>query len=403
MAQEIPVIIQGGTIHVGNGTVIQNGTIVLSNGKIMEVGDAPVNFIKNARIVDASGKHVYPGLICMNTYLGLNEIDQIRATRDYSETGEMNPNVRSLIAYNTDSKVIPTVAFNGVMLAQVVPQGGVISGTSSLMKTGGWNWEDAAYKIDEGVHLNWPEIYLVNIKHREAGEAQKERNDKRLTEIENFMDESFQYSKIEKPETFNARFDAMKDVFAGTKNLYVHVNSARGIISAVNLLKKYPNLKIVIVGGGDSPQLTGLLKQYNIAVVLDKTHRLPLRSSDDVDQPFKTPAQLVKAGVTTAIGLSGSWQARNLCFNAGTAVAYGLGKEEALSLITLNAAKIMGVDKTCGSLERGKDANVLICDGDILDMRTSNMKYAFFQGEETEHVNNQQLLYEKYMKKYGLK
>jgi imidazolonepropionase-like amidohydrolase len=143
-AQKTTTIITGATIHVGNGEIIENGVVVLSNGKIELVGKTLNTLYKNAKTIDAKGKHIYPGLIGMNTIVGLNEIDAARATRDFNEQGSVNPNVRALIAYNTDSKIIPTLVFNGILFTQVVPQGGLISGTSSLMKTQGWNWEDAA-------------------------------------------------------------------------------------------------------------------------------------------------------------------------------------------------------------------------------------------------------------------
>lgn len=401
-AQQTMVIIRGATIHVGNGKVIENGFLGFANGKIILCDSQMIAFYKNAKIIDAKGKHIYPGLICMNTFTGLNEIDEARSTHDYQEVGSINPNVRALIAYNTDSKIIPTIKSNGVMLLQVVPQGGLVSGTSSVMKTDGWNWEDAAYKIDDGIHINWPELINYNFA-APINETMKQMMDKELQAIDELFEQAFQYSKIEKPEIINIRLKAMRGLFNGTKNLYVHVNSSKGIISSINFIKKYPKIKMVLVGAADSYKLKELIKENNIPVVLTNIYRLPQRPHEDIDQPFKTPFELMQAGVLVAIGQTGSWQPRNLMFEAGTAAAYGLTKEEALMCITTNPAKILGIENTCGTLENGKDATLIISSGDVLDMKTSVIEQAFIGGEEINLNNQQKELNKKFSKKYQIK
>ena len=398
-AQQTMVIIEGATIHLGNGKIINNGYLGFSDGKII-LCDSQMNAMyKNAHLINAKGKHIYPGLICMNTFAGLNEIDEARATHDYREVGSINPNVRAMIAYNTDSKIIPTIKSNGVLLMQVVPQGGLVSGTSSVMKTDGWNWEDAVYKTDDGVHINWPELINYNFA---AGinETMKQMLDKELLAIDELFEQAFQYSKMAKPEVTNIRLEAMRGLFNGTKNLYVHVNSSKGIISSINFTKKYSGIKMVLVGAADSYKLKELIKENNIPVVLTNIHRLPQRANEDVDQPFKTPFELMQAGILVAIGHTGSWESRNLMFNAGTAAAYGLTKEEALMCITENPAKILGIEKHCGSLETGKDATLIISSGDVLDMKTSVVEQAFINGNEIDLDNQQKELNKKFTKKY---
>ena len=398
-AQQTMVIIEGATIHLGNGKIINNGYLGFSDGKII-LCDSQMNAMyKNAHLINAKGKHIYPGLICMNTFAGLNEIDEARATHDYREVGSINPNVRAMIAYNTDSKIIPTIKSNGVLLMQVVPQGGLVSGTSSVMKTDGWNWEDAVYKTDDGVHINWPELINYNFA---AGinETMKQMLDKELLAIDELFEQAFQYSKMAKPEVTNIRLEAMRGLFNGTKNLYVHVNSSKGIISSINFTKKYSGIKMVLVGAADSYKLKELIKENNIPVVLTNIHRLPQRANEDVDQPFKTPFELMQAGILVAIGHTGSWESRNLMFNAGTAAAYGLTKEEALMCITENPAKILGIEKHCGSLEIGKDATLIISTGDVLDMKTSVVEQAFINGKEIDLNNQQKELNKKFTNKY---
>jgi imidazolonepropionase-like amidohydrolase len=392
-AQKTTTIISNGTLHIGNGEVIENGVLVMEMGKIKEVGPTLKNLYKNARVIDAKGKHIYPALIGMNNIMGLNEIDAVRATRDYDEQGEMNPNVRALIAYNTDSKILPTALVNGILYTQVVPQGGIISGSSSLMKTKGDNWEDAAVKVDDGIHLNWPYVPLTNDEEDNKGE-------KAILLLSNFLLEAAQYSLLENP-SFNARLEAMRKVLKGEMNLYVHANDAKSLIRAINFFKQnYPQVKVVLVGATDAYLIKDLLLNSRFPVVLGNIHRLPSRNAEAIDQPYQTPAQLKNAGIKIAISNEGSWEARNLAYIAGTASAYGLNREEALKSISLTPAQIMGVDKEIGSLEEGKFASLLICNGDLLDMKSSYISMAFLDGEELDLKNDQVKLYEKYLHKY---
>lgn len=402
-AQQNPVVYKGATIHVGNGQVIEKGYLGIANGKILFCSAQLDAAYASAASVDVTGKHIYPGIICMSNMLGLNEIEAVRATLDFRETGEINPNVRAMIAYNTDSKVTPTALSNGILFTQPVPQGGLISGMSSLMRTSGWNWEDAAYKADDGVHLNWPEEIRYSGWWAEQGNAQQIKNEKELKTIKEFFEQADQYNRLAKAEAFNARLDAMKGVLNGTRNLYVHVESAKSIIAVIQFKKQYPNMKLVLVDANDAWMVKEQIKENNISVVLNNIHQLPKHSHSDVDQPYKTAVELVRAGITVAIGHNGYWEARNVMFNAGTTVAYGLSKEEALQCITYNAAKIIGVDKTIGSLEATKDATFIISSGDVLDMRTSIVERAFMDGKEIELDNQQKQLYRKYKEKYNMK
>jgi imidazolonepropionase-like amidohydrolase len=397
------VVYKGATIHIGNGQVIEKGYLGIANGKVLFCSEKIDAGFANATNIDVTGKHIYPGIICMSNIMGLNEIEAVRATLDFKETGEINPNVRSLIAYNTDSKVIPTALSNGILYTQPVPQGGLISGMSSLMRTSAWNWEDAVYKADDGVHLNWPEEIRYTGWWAEQGNAQQLKNEKELRTIKEFFEQADQYNRIAKPNVFNARLDAMKGVLNGTKNLYVHAESAKSIIAVIQFKKQYPNMRVVLVDANDAWMVKEQIKESNLQVVINNVHQLPKHNHSDINQPYKTVAELVRAGITVAIGHNGYWEVRNLMFNAGTTVNYGLSKEEALQCITYNAAKIIGVDKTIGSLEAGKDATFIISSGDILDMRTSVVERAFMEGKEIDLDNQQKQLYRKYKEKYQLK
>jgi len=401
--QKDAVLILNGIAHLGNGKVIQNSAIGFKDGKLTLVGDATVIKIdRNAyqQVIEATGKHIYPGLIECNSTLGLTEIDLVRATRDYGEVGELNPNVRSIIAYNTDSKIIPTVRSNGVLLAQIVPEGRFVTGQSSVVELDAWNWEDASYKADIGIHVMWPRMYIIPNHPKESEEAQREKIKDELFAIEKLFNDARAYSRSV-PEEKNVKLEAMRGLFDGTKKLFVHCDYVKQIVAAVGMCKQY-GVKMVLVGGADSYLVTDLLKANNIPVILGRQHSLPSREDDDIDLPYRLPTILKEAGITYAMSVDGSWQERNLMFNAGTGAAYGLSKEEALEAITSSPAKILGIDETVGTLTTGKDATLIISDGDILDMRTSIVTRAFIRGKDINLDNIQTQLYNKYLKKYGL-
>ncbi len=404
-AQDKPIALMNGIIHIGNGEVIDNGIITIHDGKISSVGDARSVKIdlSGYEVINISRKHVYPGLILANSTVGLVDINAVRATRDYQEVGQFTPNVRSLIAYNTDSEVIPTLRFNGVLLTQVVPRGGIISGTSSVLALDGWNWEDAAYALDGGIHIYWPS-YLSAPKWW-LGETDWKKNevyDIKIREIEEFLQNSWSYAQQEDPDEVNLKMEAMKGLYNGQKKMYVHADEKRQIIESVQMLKRNGIHDIVVTGASNAYYVMDFLKDNDIPVLLTNVHRLPEFDEEDVDMPFKLPALMVKKGIM--VGLihdDGDVQSsRNLAFYAGTAAAYGLEKEEALKLVTSNPAKILGIDKTTGTLEQGKDANIVVSEGDLLDMRTNKLEYAFILGRAVTLEGKQQMLYERYKEKY---
>ncbi len=411
-AQTKRILLLGGIAHIGNGKVIENAAIGFKDGKIILVGDATtIRIDKSAydTTISIQGKHVYPGIIAPNSTLGLSEIDAVRATRDASDVAGYNPHVRSVIAYNSDSKIPPTVRTNGILIAQVTPRGGIISGTSSVMELDGWNWEDMVLKMDDGIHLNWPRMFKRETKDEDFNEIpplkKSEDYEKQKSEMKKFFNDAKAYSETV-PSEKNLRLEAMKGIFSEGKTLFVHVSYVKEIEDAVHFSKENGVKKLVIVGGKDSWMVTDLLKENNVSVMLNRVHDLPNRVDDDIDLPYKTPYLLQKAGVLFCLQNSGDMeqiQSRNIPFLAGTAAAYGLSKEEALSSITLNAAKILGVENKIGSLEEGKDATFFISTGDALDMKTNNVEWAFIRGKKLDLNNEQKVLYEKYKTKYGMK
>jgi len=408
-AQKETIALTNATIHVGNGQVINNGTVVFKNGKITEVG-ANVS-TAGAKVIDCKGKHIYPALILTASQLGLIEVNSTRATIDASEIGDMNPSIRSLVAYNTDSKVINTLRTNGILLANVIPDGGIISGSSSVVQLDAWNWEDAAYKADVGIHFRMPSLLNRQRGARGGGaqpgqQAAPDPVKRGLEQIENvkiFFREAKAWLAEPKHENTNLKYEAVRNLFDKKQKLFVHCNIVKEMLIAVDFAKEF-GFDVVLVGAVDSWQIADLLKQNNIAVILHQLHNLPTMIDDDIAQPYKTPGMLQKAGVLFTINDDdGNSRYRNLPFNAGTAAAYGLTKEEALTAITLNAATILGIADKTGTVETGKDANIVVSEGDILDMRTNIITQAFIQGRQVDLDNKQKQLAEKYETKYGIK
>lgn len=401
--QSQAIAITGATIHIGNGTVIENGTVVFDKGKIVSVSAGGTN-PSGATEIKANGKHVYPGFIAPITNLGLTEFESVKATLDFQEIGNLNPHIRSLVAYNTDSKVPATLRSNGVLMAQVTPQGGTIAGSSSVVQLDAWNWEDAAIKADDAIHMNWPAIPRSRGgfgRPTMTAEAMRERRDQALSELEAFFAEAKAYAEA-KPLITNPRLAAMKPLFDGSEKLFITAENQKDIIAAVNFSKKH-NITPVIVGADEAHLITAFLKENNISVVIKQPHALPNSIDDDVNMPYKNGAILANAGIPVVISIDGYWQQRNLPFMAGTVAAWGMDKEKALQAITLNTARVLGIDKTAGSLEVGKDATLFISSGDALNMTTINVENAFIQGRTISLDNLHKQLNKKFSDKYSLK
>ncbi|MHA8053722.1 amidohydrolase family protein [Aquirufa sp. OSTEICH-129A] len=407
-AQSKKIVITGASIHVGNGQVIKSGNVIIEKGKLKIENGTP-SLGNDVEHIDATGRHIYPGIIAPNTNLGLVEVSSTRATLDYAELGDIHPNVRSLVAYNTDSKVINTLRTNGILMAQIVPQGGLITGSSSVVQLDAWNWEDAAYLVDEGIHMTMPA--LINrpsntISRRGAANGDPVRAGlARIEQAKGFFREAKAYLSEKSHAEVNLKFEAVKGLFDRSQSLYIHCDLVKEMLAAIELNKEF-NFKLVIAGGADSWMIADILKENQVSVILSEPHSLPATEDDAVDQPYKTGAILYKAGVLVSISQDsgdGYTQQRNLPFMAGTLAAYGLTKEEALQVITLNPAKILGVDKKTGSIENGKDANILICQGDLLDMKSSVLTHAFIQGRAIDLQNKHTQLFERYKYKYQIK
>jgi hypothetical protein len=405
--QSKTIAIVGATAHIGNGNVIENSIIIMENRKLKMVADATTSKtdVNGMTVIDAKGKHVYPGFIVSNGTLGLVEVDAVKASNDLAEMGTFNPHIRSIIAYNAESKIVESMRPNGVLLGQVVPRGGRITGTSSVVQYDAWNWEDATIKMDNGIHINWPNSFSRGRwwLGEDPGLKPNKNYAKQVKELEDYFNESKSYNNGDKDE-LHLPFEALAGLFDGSKHLYINVDDEKGITDAVNFAKTQGILNITIVGGYQAGNVANFLKQNNVSVFLQRVHTRPELEDDDYDYTFKQAKKLVDAGVLVALEPSGQMErmnSRNLPFYAGTTVAYGLSKEQALQLITHNAAKILGIEDMYGTLEVGKSATLFISEGDALDMRTNKVSHAFIDGRNISLETHQTELWKRYSNKYS--
>ena len=402
--QSKSLLIQGATLHIGNGSILENAELGIADGKIVEVGAVGSSQNNYDTTIDASGKHLYPGFIAANSTVGMVEIDAIRPTNDLNEIGTFLPHIRTIIAYNAESKVVESLRPNGILTAQIVPTRGRIAGSSSVVQLDAWNWEDASLKTDEGIHLYWPRSYRRgNSSKGEDPLVYDQKNyNKQVEELKQYLIEAKTFQAGEKQK--NLPHAALAGAFSGAQQVYLHAKEKRQILDGIDLLKKQGIQRIVLVGGDDAHLILPYLKKHAIPVIVSRPHRLPNTADEDVKLPFKMAKLLMDAGLTITIDVSGRMErmnTRNLPFYAGTFAAYGVEKEKAVEMITLNAAKILGIDDRLGSLEVGKDATLFIAEGDALDMRTNQLSHAFIQGREISLETHQTELWKRYMEKFS--
>jgi imidazolonepropionase-like amidohydrolase len=400
------ILLVNGFLHQGNGTVVETALIGIRNGKIDFVKNALSSAYKKSEwdtIIDLQGQHVYPAFIAPNSTLGITEIDAVRATRDFQEVGYLNPHIRSQIAFNAESKVISTVRTNGVLFAQVTPRGGRISGTSSVMALSGWNWEDATIFKDDGVHINWPESIQGTWKDDVITKTKGKNYQQQKEELVTFFNLVKAYQNNADELKTDLRLNAMIPCLTAEKRIYFHANEIQQLTDIIEFVHFFDIPFPVIVGGYDSYMIARKLKDAKIPVMLGRTHSLPENEDDPIDLPFQLPTMLQKEGVLFCLQNEGEMEAmnaRNLPFQAGTAMAYGLTEEQAIQSISLNTAKIMGISKTYGSIEAGKSASLFVSKGNALDMRTNQVSLIFVNGSFVPTTNFQTELYQRYEKKY---
>ena len=389
--QKEPVALINGTIITVSGEIIEQGTVVFADGIITAVGDE-VEIPDGAIIEDISGKYLYPAMIHSGTYLGLMEVFRVREATDISEFGDINPNVRAEVAFNAESRHIPLARSHGIAVAVVTPTGGIISGMAAAMLTDGWTWEEMAYKTQAGMVINWPSM-------ANAGER-----DKALEKLNETFEKARRYHKAKQSsgDHFHAtdvRWEAMRPVVEGDVPVIINASEYRQIQSAVEWAEK-ENLQIILSGVNQADMVLTHLKERDIPVIINSVLSGPSRQWEPYDQSLSLPAKIYEAGIRFAIsGESSAANTIRLPNHAAAAVAFGLPEEEALKSITLYPAQIFGIDHRMGSVETGKDASLIIADGNLLHLSTQ-IEQVYIKGRKTDMMDQHRLYYEKYHEKY---
>jgi imidazolonepropionase-like amidohydrolase len=361
----------------------------------------------NLRVIDASGKHVYPGLIGANTVTGLMEIGAVGVTVDVNEQGSITPEARAIASVNPDSTLIPVTRLAGVLTTGVMPSGGVVPGRAAVIRMDGWTWEDMAVEDDAGLIISWPRLRPIDAWWMDASpeEQQKEAMENRQNIIDLFdAADAYFAAREADPDgvPIDTRFEAMRPSMTGETPVFARAQELEQIQDAVSVLTGR-GMNVVIVGGRDAPLCADLLSENGVAVMITGTHNLPDRRDADYDETFTLPKKLEGAGVRWCLATSGGTfqtpHERTLPHHAGTAVAYGLPYDAALRSITLSAAELLGVADKLGSIEPGKLATIIVTDGDPLEL-TTRVTQAFIDGREIDLRSKQTELYEKYREKY---
>ncbi len=401
--QDRPIVLAGGTIHTVSGAVIENGMILFESGRITAVGTRVV-IPANAETIDIRGKHVYPGLINAASTIGLLEIESARGTNDVAETGRINSNVRAEAAVNPESELIPATRANGVTISHVMPGGSLIAGRTAAMMMDGWTVDDMTLKAPIGLYVNWPNLRVNRSPDvRQSEEEQKKSIGNAVKELRIAFEDARAYLKAKKADgshETDLRWEAFAPLFAGTMPLIVGANEVSQIQAAVQFALDQ-HVRLVIHGGRDSWKVADLLKINSVAVIVEPVHDLPNRRWEEYDTPFTVPLKLFQAGVLFAIsgGGNATMNERNIGYQAATAASYGLPKEEALKSVTLNAAKVLGIDALVGSLEVGKDATLIVTSGDPLEIM-STVEMEFIRGKRVDLRSRHTELWKKYQEKY---
>lgn len=396
-AQSTAILFTNASLHTAIDGVKLNTDLLIEDGKIIAIGQ---NLIAPQAIhLDATDKHIYPGLIALDTSLGLVEVEMMRPSNDSYEVGEINPQLEVITAFNPDSEIIPTIRVNGITHAQIVPQGDSLAGQSSLVSLDSWTVEDALVPTQAAFHLYWPQFGRL-AQDKEKRQEQIEKYDQRIADISLAISDGYRYflaSKANKINKVDLRWQSLLPLYEGEAQLFVHANTQKQIEEAASLAKQY-HFKLVIVGGYDAWRLGELLNEIQAKVIYTRTLSLPMRKDEPIDLSFKIPALLKQAEIPFALGFSSDWNSRNLPLAAGQTVAYGLTKQEALRSVSLDAARILGVDNM-GAIAIGYQANLVVSKGDILDPMETRIEKVYIDGREIDLNNRQQQLYQKYLKR----
>ena len=397
----------GGTVHPVTGPVIANGTVLVDGKKITAVG-AGLAVPAGARVIDCTGKHVYPGFVAANTALGLQEISTIQGADDTQETGNVNPNQRAEVMYNPDSDFLAVTRLNGITTVLSVPGGGSVRGTSALMHLEGWTQEDITVRAPVGLHVQWPNMTPVRAFFElRSDEEQAKARDSAIQAIADAFNDARAYWKARDAEAAagvprhdaDVRWDAMRRVLKGDVPVVFHADALNQIRAVLHFCDEQKLTNVILLGGYDAWRVADELKRRDIAVIVAGVLAVPNRSYEAYDEAFTVAGKLSRAGVRFCIADEGGGfaaaNARNLPHHAAMAVAFGLDADEALKAVTIYPARILGAGAEIGSIEPGKRADLQITDGDPLLVAT-HCEQVLIDGKLQTMESRQTQLFKKY-------
>lgn len=396
------------------GSPIEDGTLVIRDGKIAAVGSS-VEVPAGAQVIDAKGLQVYPGLFDAITQMGLSEISAVNSTVDSTETGSYNPDVVAATAVSPSSEHIPVTRASGITEVLAVPASGgfdsgggrgTLGGQASAIHLAGWTIDEMLIKKSAAMVLNFPEIQTQTFdfstfsrKEKPYTEA-KQEYDRQINELTDWLDRARHYAQaMEKGSVSkydrDLKLEALAPVVRGELPVLVFADRARDIRNAVEFCDKQ-KLKMILAGGEEAFKVKDLLRSKDVPVILRPMLSLPDEEDEPYDRELSQPAELAAGGVKFAIASFDNSFARRLGQNAANAVAYGLPYDQALRAVTINPAQILGLGNQIGTLEQGKIANLIVTNGDPLEL-TTDVKYLFIKGQLTSLENKHHRLYEKYL------
>ncbi|MFM9994908.1 MAG: amidohydrolase family protein [Phycisphaerales bacterium] len=404
-AQSAPIAIVNATVHPVSGPAIEGGHVVFDQGRIIAVGGGPYTLSGPGTVIDATGKHVWPGMIGAVTQIGLTEIQAVRATADFREISRVSPEVYAAVAVNPDSTIIPVTRANGVLAAGVFPNGGLIPGRASVVRLEGWTWEEMTVEADAGLVVNWPVMRTVQAWWMDQSEEDQQRRTRESMQgLDTAFDTAAAYAAARDADPnhpADLRWEAVRGVMPGERQrpTFIFAQDVDQITAAVTWAADR-KLKPVIVGGQDAALCSDLLKKHNVPVVVVGTHTFPKRADSEYDGAYTLPARLEEAGILWCLASSDDTaHERNLPYNAAIAVAHGLDHDAAIRGVTLSTAKVLGVEQELGSLDTGKSATLFIADGSPLEV-TTKIERAFIDGRAIDLSSKHAKLAEKYREKY---
>jgi imidazolonepropionase-like amidohydrolase len=394
------------TIYPVTSAPISDATIVMENGVIRALG-RDVTIPSGARIIEASGLSVYPGMIDAGTNVGLTEVSSVRGTNDITELGDFNPNARASIAINPNSNVIPVTRVNGITYVVTKPEGGVVSGQGALIRLAGWTPQQMIVRDPVGFYISFPQLSTPSFSDQPQDEEAKKKSEKeytsKLEQLRNTLRDARAYSKAfaASPRSKTFRRDLILEALVPLVDrrapAVISANRAADIKAALKFAEE-EKIDAILAGGADVQRVLPDLAKKKTPVILGPIYSMPMREDDPYDVIFTNAAALFQAGIPFAIQTDSAHDSRNLPYQAAACAAFGLPKDEALKAVTIYPARIFGVADKIGSLEPGKAASLFVSDGDPLEIRT-NIKYLFIDGEEISLETNQTLLYEKFVKR----